>query len=324
MSDRSSFVERGAGPDDAGRRLDKVLRAYLGDLPLSGLYRALRRRRILVNGAPAEASYRLAVGDVLSFDPALVSGRVVLSAPAGLSPTGAEGLSLLGDLLVFASADLLFLNKPRGMLVHGEESLEERVRAALADRSRASLSFAPGPLHRLDRNTSGIVVFPRSSAGARAFTALVRERRVEKRYLALLEGTVENAEVWEDRIGRDGELRRSAVEEGGAPARSVARPLAAGRGYSLVLVELQTGLTHQIRVQAAARSHPLAGDRKYGGGPFAGGYILHALALRFPEPPFPDVPERVEAPLPASARDRLDRIFGAEAVRESLESSIIL
>lgn len=317
MPGRQDFVELAAGPDDAGRRLDKVLRSLLGEAPLSAVYSSLRHRRILVNGKPAEASLRLAPGDRISLDPALLPAR----AGPGLPPAAAGGPSLSG-LIVLETEDLLFLNKPRGMLVHGKDSLEELVRAYLGERSRGSLSFKPGPLHRLDRNTSGLVAFPRSAAGARAFAELLRSRRIEKRYLALLEGSLGSPAVWEDLLERDGERGISSAGSSGRPARSRALPLAEAGGLSLALVELGTGLTHQIRAQAAARGLALAGDAKYGGRPLPGGYLLHALALRFPEPPFPDLPREVSAPLPPRARARLEAIFGAEATGRALEAAL--
>lgn len=325
MGEKPAFSERRAGPDDSGRRLDRVLRSCLGELPLSAIYGALRRGRILLNGRRAEGAARVEEGDLISFDPRLLprDGIEVEAAAATASGDAAwSGVDALAGLLALATADLLFMNKPRGMLVHGEDSLEDRVREALRERSRGSLSFNPGPLHRLDRNTSGLVVFPRSAAGARAFTALVRERRVEKRYLALLDGVLEGEEAWRDRIERDGGRRSSSVGEAGRPASAIARPLLAAGGRSLALVLLGTGLTHQIRVQAAARGLPLAGDSKYGGRPFPGGYLLHAYALRFPEPPFPDCPDLVVAPPPPGARRRLEGIFGVEALEKALETAV--
>jgi 23S rRNA-/tRNA-specific pseudouridylate synthase len=87
---------------------------------------------------------------------------------------------------------------------------------------------------------------------------------------------------------------------------------------TLALVELGTGLTHQIRVQASSRGMPLAGDAKYGGSRFRGGYFLHALRLEFPEPPFPDLPGRVLAPLPPGAAERLGSLFGREALEAAM------
>jgi len=183
-------------------------------------------------------------------------------------------------------------------------------------RTAASLSFAPGPLHRLDRNTTGLLIFPRSAVGARAFTSLLRRRKLIKRYLALLDAEARPLGEWRDKISRDNHARTSAVSEEGDEASASMRTLASAGGRSLVLVELHTGLTHQIRVQASARGMPLSGDAKYGGSPFPSGYILHALSLEFPEPPFPDVPRLVTAPLPASASDRLGELFGSAALAE--------
>lgn len=333
MESQSDGLELEAGPDDSGRRLDKVLRRVLPELALSEIYAALRKGKIRVNGKKAHPELRLAEGDRILFRPSLSIGE--LPSASSPCPEGEDDLASLGGILVLATNELLFLNKPAGELSQdapGEASaLVARVRAALASRRSASLSFSPGPLHRLDRNTSGILVFSRSAPGARAFTALVRERRIEKSYLALVDGEAREAAEWEDRIVRDEATRTSRVlppgsASGDAAAASM-RPLISSPSRSLLLVELHSGLSHQIRVQASARGLPLSGDRKYGGseapdGALAGGYLLHALALGFPEPPFPDLPRRVVAPLPAAARSRLERIFGEAALARALETAL--
>ncbi|MDP3177663.1 MAG: RNA pseudouridine synthase [Spirochaetaceae bacterium] len=235
-------------------------------------------------------------------------------------PTG-EAMAFQA-LLVFASADLLFLNKPRGMLVHGPDSLETMVREELAVRRAASLAFVPGPLHRLDRNTSGLVTFPNSAEGGRVFSKLIRERRVRKRYIALLRGRLSEKEDWTDLIERDRDRHVSEIRASGASARSWATPLTRSSGLTLALVEIGTGVTHQIRVQAGSRGFPLAGDSKYGGESFPGGYILHAQSLEFAEPPFPDLPRRIVAPLPTDAFERLARIFGCAETERALQEAL--
>jgi 23S rRNA pseudouridine955/2504/2580 synthase len=321
MSPSSPGKEMIAGPDDAGRRLDKVLRVVLKDKNLSQVYAALRKGRIRVNGSKAEPDSRVTEGDRIFVDAALLSDRL---DPEIAGASG--GLMEIADILVLATADLLFVNKPRGLLSQGDDGLEGRIRRALASRTASSLSFVPGPLHRLDRNTTGLLAFPRSAGGARAFTALVRDRLIRKRYLALVDGEAVGPAEWRDRIGRDGRERTSFVErEGGRTgeeAYSEARPLLRSGGRSLLLVEIRTGLTHQIRVQASARGMPLSGDAKYGGRPLAGGYILHAYSLSFPEPPFADLPETVVAPLPESARERLAGLFGPAELRAALEGLV--
>jgi 23S rRNA pseudouridine955/2504/2580 synthase len=317
MSPEDEKIELIAGPDDSGRRLDKVLRSLLEDRPLSAIYASLRKGQVRVNGAKATPDLRLAEGDRIYLPAALRPSPSPPRPSRGVD----EGLEGISDILVLATRDLLFVNKPRGLLSQGDEELEGRVRAALASRSAASLSFTPGPLHRLDRNTTGVLAFPRSAAGARAFTELMRRRALVKRYLALIDGEPEAAALWRDLIVRDDADRRSRVSAEGDEAISSMTPLLSAGGRSLVAVELLTGLTHQIRVQASSRGIPLSGDSKYGGSPLPGGYVLHALSLGFPEPPFPDLPASVSAPLPAAAIQRLEALFGVSPLRRSLEGT---
>jgi 23S rRNA pseudouridine955/2504/2580 synthase len=291
----------------------------------------LRQGRVLVNGAAGAAEDRIAAGSIITIpDSAAFSPNSSLPIPNS---------SLLLDILR-EEPDLLFLNKPAGLAVHGPGSLDEQVRAYLRDTLSPSLSFRPGPLHRLDKPTSGIIVFSKTLAGARSFSALLREGRIRKQYLALVEGHVEEAAVWEDLLVRDKTAQktfsagpggtgktgdRAAVSpgSGGAvkKARTRIRPLAVstgplpGRGmdaiYSLILAEIETGRTHQIRAQAAARGFPLAGDNKYGGGPQTGGFLLHAWKLELPgSPGGRERPLAIRAPLPEQFRLRIQELFG--------------
>jgi 23S rRNA pseudouridine955/2504/2580 synthase len=318
MRPNQSGRELIAGPDDAGRRLDRILRALLKDESLSEIYSALRKGRIKVNGRRAEPESRLEAGDLIQ----LLDKAPLERTEAGEPSENIDGLEELADVLILATNDLLFINKPRGELAQSPDGLESRVRKALASRSSASLSFSPGPLHRLDRNTTGILTYPRTAAGARAFSALIRERGLTKNYLALLEGEGAEGGEWRDKIGRDEASLVSAVSAEGSLAEAFMRPLLVYGGYTLALVELRSGITHQIRVQASSRGFPLAGDAKYGGQPFRGGYILHALSIGFPVPPFPDLPPIVVAPLPDGARSRLASLFGAAALDSALESAL--
>ena len=303
-----------AGPDDAGRRLDRILRAVLKDKTLTEIYTALRKGGIRVNGEKSVPERRLDEGDRIFLPESLW-----ITVKDSLPNIAEEDLGPIADILILATSDLIFVNKPRGELSQGPGGLEGRIRRALSHRMAASLSFAPGPLHRLDRNTSGVITFPRCAIGARGFTALLRRRRVVKRYLALVDGNASTPEEWHDRIGRDNQTRISDVTEDGGEAHSEMRPLLSFGGHSLILIHLHSGLTHQIRVQASSRGLPLSGDTKYGGRPFEGGYILHALSLEFPEPPFPDTPRLVSAPLPIGAHNRLEAIFGEDALRSAFD-----
>jgi 23S rRNA pseudouridine955/2504/2580 synthase len=320
---------------DEGRRLDRVLRKALPALPLSRIHRLLREGRIRVDGRRAAPGCRVEAGQIIRA-PAEGSGPAVSERIR--SRVKDAGLAVPPDSgkldIIFESPDLLALNKPAGLAVHGPGSLETSVRAYLAPRLPPSLSFSPGPLHRLDKPTSGIVVFSASLAGARFFSALLREHSLVKRYLALVEGAVEAPGVWEDELLRDTDRRKTLRAEGGLrgkPACTRFKPLKQGRGFTLLELEPDTGRTHQIRAQAAFRGHPLAGDRKYGGANFSVkgwsgpgpdiSFLLHAWQMEIPpsRPPEkntrpqgdrPVFPPFLEAPLPDYFRETLLRLFG--------------
>jgi 23S rRNA pseudouridine955/2504/2580 synthase len=323
-----------AAADDDGRRLDRILRKTLPDMPLSGLHRLLRKGRVLVDGLPGKAADRVRAGSVIQtpFEGTVAPGPADSGGGPKRSPAP----------ILWEGTGLLILNKPAGLAAHGPDSLETQVRAYLAPKLPPSLSFKPGPLHRLDKPTSGIIVFSTSLEGARNFSALLRERRIRKTYLALLDGFLDRDETWEDALVRDRELGKSFaapsghtgdVQKGEAfllsnsaalncpakEARTRVYPLAQSAisgpdqrsAATLVRLEIDTGRTHQIRAQAAARGHPLAGDRKYGGG--AGGFLLHAWMLELPgqvESVLPGLPRRILAPLPDNFRRRIRELFG--------------
>jgi 23S rRNA pseudouridine955/2504/2580 synthase len=309
-----------AAADDDGRRLDRVLRKALPDLPLSAIHSLLRKGRVLVNGEPEKGACRVRAGAAIQVRAA---GVVSLQKQGALN--SAPNLEPRDLHILWEDANFLVLNKPAGLAVHGPDgnTLETLVRSYLAPKLPPSLSFKPGPLHRLDKPTSGIIVFSKTLEGARSFSVLLRERRVRKTYLALLEGFLDRDETWEDALIRDRELGESFVLPGGFPVGGAPReartrvsplafsPAAGAAGGALARLEIDTGRTHQIRVQAAARGHPLAGDRKYGGAVQRGGFLLHAHTLELPDRVLPGLPRRLEAPLPERFRKRIEELFGA-------------
>jgi 23S rRNA pseudouridine955/2504/2580 synthase len=315
-------MEMIAGADDGGRRLDRLLRKALPDMPLSAIHRLLRQGRVLAGDKPGGAADRIGAGTVIRILGDAADGARRLPRPD--PPSRERGAAPSPELLLEAPG-LLLVNKPAGMPVHGPaprgETLETLVRSFLADRLSPSLSFRPGPLHRLDRNTSGVMVFSSSLEGARRFSALLREGRVVKRYLALAEGRIEGEEVWEDHLFRDRAAGKSFIAAAGTGtgrrALTKVRALANSDRFSLILLEIATGRTHQIRAQAAARGHPLAGDRKYGGGPRKGGFLLHALSIAFPWPEAGagDGILQARAPLPKGFRSAAAVLLGDPARR---------
>ncbi|MBN2051019.1 MAG: RluA family pseudouridine synthase [Spirochaetales bacterium] len=294
MEEMKVFI---AGKDDDDRRLDRVLRKLLPGIPLSAVYTAMRRKRVLLNNRTAEGNLRVHQGDRISLSPSLLDGL----APPDLSPVSRK-ISLT---ILLETPSILAVSKPAGIAVHGSASLTDVVASYLQGKGTDSLSFRPGPLHRLDKDTTGLIFFGKTLEGSRRFSSLLQSRRTKKYYLALLDGILTRQCAW-----------RGPVE--GRDALSLVYPLATSDRYSLACIRLVTGRKHQIRLQAAEEGYPLTGDRKYGGGN-PPGYILHSYALLLPEEDrilgFKDC----YAPLPQEKEQHLKSLFGATAFRQSLQ-----
>jgi len=309
------------GPDDEGRRLDRILRIAYKTVPLSAIHRSLRKGYIRVNGMKKSHDYRCHSGD-------LIEGTLLPSHTAASDSirdtTSPSPLPILPQtLLLLETEDLLFIDKPIGALVHdGETSLEAMVRGYLTGKIRESLAFSPGPLHRLDRNTSGIITFSRSISGARDFSEALKNGTVEKTYIALLSGNMHEGALWRDLMARNQNSRKSYVNnlptgensaDGIGEAITEVTPIIANESATLAAIRLQTGRTHQIRAQAAGHGHPLIGDMKYGGRKSSQPYFLHAWKLVFKKKLFKDLPDNIEAFLPDYFQETIESIFAMEA-----------
>lgn len=245
------------GKNDKGRRLDRILRKALPDHPLPLIHRLLRQKKVFADGKPAKAKDLIDNGVKISIPSLKDTVKPIITAHSLLIPD-----------IIWQNTELLAVNKPPGLEVHGNNSLDSMVNAYLADKIPPSLSFKPGPLHRLDKPTSGIVVFSKSLEGARLFSLSLREQRVQKTYLAVVKGTVKKEEIWQDNLSRDRDTKKTFVSDSKTDSKTAITkitPLAVKDGYSLIKAEIVTGRTHQIRAQAAFHRFPLAGDVKYGG-----------------------------------------------------------
>ncbi|HOV63050.1 MAG TPA: RluA family pseudouridine synthase [Spirochaetia bacterium] len=306
-----------AGPDDDGRRIDRIIRKLFPELPLARVYALLRNGGIRVNGKRVKQNYRVHTGDSIT-----ASEEHPGKDPVALNERTGAGKKLEG--IIMETQALLVINKPRGMLVYGENSLDQLVNLYLKDAYTDSLSFKPGPLHRLDRNTSGLIVFSRNLRGAQEFSRLLKERAIGKYYLGLVEGIPEGSSPGPLTLSaslvrtEQGISRVSQGEEKGKHSVTEVYLLCSAGGRSLCLFRIRTGRTHQIRVHCASYGHPLWGDRKYGGTYLSGGYILHSYALILNENP---VLGRIDAraPLPEASRVICERLFGKRGLAEAIK-----
>jgi 23S rRNA pseudouridine955/2504/2580 synthase len=296
--------------DAAGQRLDNFLLARLKGVPKSHVYRLLRKGEVRVNKGRAKPDYRLEAGDVVRLPP-------VRRPEAGTTPPRGRSAGVRLETQILHEDDrLIVLDKPSGIAVHGGSGLShgviEAMRAARPDAPYLEL------VHRLDRETSGCLLIAKRRSMLRALHDLLREGRVEKRYLALVKGRWELGQVrLEDRLRKSirGGERVVTVDEGGKTAASIFRPVEIGSAASLLEVRIMTGRTHQIRVQAAEAGHPLAGDERYGDREYnrkmktlgLDRLFLHAASVGW-EDPVSGEWRVFSAPLPEDLREVLSRL----------------
>lgn len=292
-----------AGPDDDDRRLDRIIRKFSDQESLSGLYKAIRKGLIKVNDKKTDSSFHVHNGDKISIAAFLVDKQEKKS----------ESSSVMLPVIL-ETKDLLFINKPYDIPVHGsQDSLDVLVQNYFSSKNKqeTSLSFRSGPLHRLDRKTTGLLCFSMSLKGARWFSENIATHRIHKTYQGIIQGRLEGKEHWVDCISRDYEEEKNfqtvQVNSGDRDektADTTVTPVSYGKykdtDYTLVQFEIKTGRTHQIRAQSSFHGHPLLGDTAYGGKKLDAGqdFFLHATILEFPEDNPLQLPDRIEAPLP--------------------------
>ncbi|MAT91035.1 MAG: 23S rRNA pseudouridine(955/2504/2580) synthase RluC [Halioglobus sp.] len=295
---------------DAGQRLDNFLLRELKGVPRTRIYRALRKGEVRVNKGRVQADYRLVAGDGVRLPP--------LRRPDPAAPPQVPGglARELARRVVYEDEQLLVLDKPSGLAVHGGSGLSfgliEVLRQLRPDDRYLEL------VHRLDRDTSGLVLVARRPAALRELHRQLREKHVEKRYLALAQGRWPQAcrqveAPLEKNVLQSGE-RMVRVSRDGKRALTGFSVLERFDGATLVEARPVTGRTHQIRVHALHAGHPLLGDDKYANS--AGEALarqlglkrlfLHASALRF-ELPGSGLLE-LQAPLDAELESALQKL----------------
>ncbi|MCU0755987.1 MAG: RluA family pseudouridine synthase [Xanthomonadales bacterium] len=246
-------------PDRAGQRLDNWLFTQLKGVPKTLLYRLLREGRIRVDGGRAKPERKLDGGETVYVPP-------IRRATPGTPPAPrAEGLDWLASRIAHEDEALLVLDKPAGLASHGGSGISlGAIEALRAWRQQPGLEL----VHRLDRDTSGLLMVAKTRAALRELQTLIRDGQLDKRYYALMAGA-----TWRQRFDvqapletqeRRGGERVVRVSSTGKPALTGFRVLERYVQATLVEATLHTGRTHQIRVHARHAGHPLVGDDKYG------------------------------------------------------------
>jgi 23S rRNA pseudouridine1911/1915/1917 synthase len=285
------------GEGEAGQRIDRYIASLLGNVSRTSVQQLIVDGGVLVNGHTSKPGYFLRVGDE------------VCIVQSTLRSTGNAKPRVLPLDIVYEDEDLLVVNKAAGMVVHpspghGDDTLVNAVLAHYPDLQHVE-GLRPGIVHRLDRDTSGLIIVAKNARTQSALIEQMKQHEIVKRYLALVEGVVSIDDGSIDApIGRDPRHRQhmAVTATGSRGARTHFRVLERFQRHTLLLLQLETGRTHQIRVHLRAISHPVVGDPVYGSGntrgnPSLNRQFLHAFQLTFTHPATGKVLE-LQAPLP--------------------------
>ncbi|HEY0722147.1 MAG TPA: 23S rRNA pseudouridine(955/2504/2580) synthase RluC [Gammaproteobacteria bacterium] len=312
QSQQNSVTELRIEEDSAGQRIDNFLVKSLKGVPKSRIYRILRTGEVRVNRGRIKPDYRLQQGDTVRIPPIRVSEQAPPARP------GERIQRLIEASILYEDKGFLVINKPSGLAVHGGSGVSfgviEGLRAMRPEAHFLELA------HRLDRDTSGVLVLCKKRSALRAFQEQLRENQTDKKYLALVRGK------WKGGARRvSAALRKNVLSSGervvrvaddGKESLSIFEPVAIfGNLASLVRVSLITGRTHQVRVHANHIGHPIAGDEKYGDEAFnrqmselgLKRLFLHAEELTFTLPES-GKPLTIRAPLEPALTQILEKL----------------
>lgn len=299
-----------------GVRLDRFLKGELGAIPPSAIHRLLRTGQVRLNGGRVAGDARLKAGDQVRIPPVRPATATVNPAPA----PPRRLFALIRERILYRDEQLLVVNKPAGLPVHSGSGqswgVVDLVRGLLQEEGATT---TPELGHRLDRDTSGCLLLGLDKPATRFIADIIRQRRVAKEYLVLVQGVPNpatgsiNAPLAKGLV-RSGE-RMVVTHSGGDSAVTRYRVMQNFGFCALVAATLETGRTHQIRAHFQHLGHPVAGDEKYGNREFnktmrshgLHRMFLHAARLSFPRPD-PNKPVAVEAPLDPELRTLLAKL----------------
>ena len=257
--------------NDANQRIDKYIKKLLVNAPTNFIYKMFRKKDIKVNGKKVNEKYILKNNDVV---------EMFLYEDKFKEFTATKDIYNVKKTfkVLYEDNHVLIVYKPAGLLVHEDKNesvntLTNQVLSYLANKSELDLSrentFMPGPVHRLDRNTSGIVIFGKTLAALQVLNEMIKQRHcIEKSYLTICKGKVNqkrNLKGYIVKLDDQAQVKLVSKDYPGAlTMETIVKPVKYNNDYSKVEVTLITGRMHQIRVHLSSIDHPIIGDRKYG------------------------------------------------------------
>lgn len=290
----------------AGNRIDKTLNQIGVLISRAEVQRLIEESKIQVNGKQTKASYKLQIGDIVEIEEQKPKETTLKPQKIDLN-------------VIYEDNDIIVINKPKGMVVHpGNGNPDGTLANAIMERCKGSLSgiggeIRPGIVHRLDKDTSGIIIVAKNDKAHIDISNQIKNRKVKKTYIALVRGIVkENEATINMPIGRSTKERtKMSVTKNGKEAITHFKVLQRYKeGYTLLEIKIDTGRTHQIRVHLAEIGYPIIGDYIYSNGKNPYGIIgqcLHAQKLEFTHP-ITREKLKLEAEIPQYFKELLDKL----------------
>lgn len=286
-------------------RLDKVISVFDEDLSRAMIQKLLEQEKIKVNGKKEKASYKTKLGDIIEVED-IIPREIELKA---------QDIPL--DI-IYEDSDIIVVNKPKGMVVHPANGNPDGTLVnAVMNICKDSLSgiggeIRPGIVHRLDKDTSGLLIVAKNDKAHINLSDQIKNREITKKYIALVRGVIkENHATIDMPIARsDKDRKKMAVKKDGKNAVTHFTVIKRYKGYTLLDIKIDTGRTHQIRVHLSEIGYPIVGDFVYSNGknPFGVvGQMLHAKSLEFKHP-ITGKQMKLEAPLPEYFEEILNKL----------------
>lgn len=317
------FVDLTTGINDNDRRIDKIIKIAIPNLSLGDIYKSLRKGLIKLNNKKTTAQTHIKTGDIINVASFLLESNNINDKKIQNQTENNKKYDSKQNFIpkiVFQNQHILIINKPYDFLVQANNTNEIPLDKIIQDfyiknNDIKSISFTPGPLHRLDKKTTGLLCFSWSLDGAKWFSNNIQNHTITKKYRGIVQGKIPAKQIWTDFIDKNYDENKKfqtviTTNTNEPNAYTEVTPISYGTFKNMEVTyaefDIKTGKTHQIRAQSSFHGFPLLGDTAYGAKKLnlKREYFLHAYELNFPENNL-EIPNKVICPISGDMKELL-------------------